>query len=65
MIFHSFSSSLSIRDELVESSSDSCNILPETVTGSAERARMRAGEPKKNVVNPGPKEPPKPPVVQK
>jgi hypothetical protein len=32
MIFHSFSSSLSIRDELVESSSDSCNILPETVT---------------------------------
>jgi hypothetical protein len=33
--------------------------------GSSERARMRAGEPKKNVVNPGPKEPPKPPVVQK
>jgi hypothetical protein len=32
MIFHSFSSSLSIQDELVESSSDSCNILPETVT---------------------------------
>jgi hypothetical protein len=32
MIFYSFSSSLSIRDELVESSSDSCNILPETVT---------------------------------
>jgi sarcosine oxidase/L-pipecolate oxidase len=32
MIFHSSSSSLSIRDELVESSSDSCNILPETVT---------------------------------
>jgi hypothetical protein len=32
MIFQSFSSSLSIRDELVESSSDSCNILPETVT---------------------------------
>jgi hypothetical protein len=31
-IFHSFSSSISIRDELVESSSDSCNILPETVT---------------------------------
>jgi hypothetical protein len=35
MIFHSFSSSLSIRDELVESSSDSCNILPETVTVNA------------------------------
>jgi hypothetical protein len=33
--------------------------------GSSERARMRAGEPKKNVVNPSPKEPPKPPVVQK
>lgn len=33
--------------------------------GSSEPPKMIAGEPRKNTVNPGPKEPPKPPVVQK
>lgn len=33
--------------------------------GSTERARMMSGEPKKNVVDPEIRDPPKPPVVQK